>query len=463
MYPMKSREDLIAQQERLQSLHPQAEEMLMKLPGVVGVGIGLKETGSGLTDEAAFRVYVERKKAPADVPADQLIPGEILGVKTDVIELDKTELHADEAEYRPVKGGIQTGNGSGALGTVGCVAKRTADNATVILSNHHVMFALGKGVGDKMGQPDLSESCCCTCGEIGTIAAGSVGGLVDCAIATVKSGIGTIQEINTIGAIAGTTAAIFGETVRKVGRTTGLTTGTVTDINAPASSTEGNNFTNQIRISPIAGVPKFSDHGDSGSVIVNASNQVVGLLWGGATGNTLANNIANVLTAMGITIPAAGGGADPHDLIAAGPTPEQLLSHNQLLLRRLRRTLSQTEPGTVALNLILEFRFEVMHLIQQQRAVGVVWQRKQGPAFVAALFRSLKEPAYRIPREIEGVTVQALLMSMATVLDEHGSQPLRAAIRQHTLSILNATSSHDTIEMMLAELAGTTALAEDGQ
>jgi hypothetical protein len=449
-----TRDELIARQERLQQLRPQAEEILLKIPGVIGVGIGLKETNNEITSEGAFRVYVDRKKAPTELPTDQLIPDEVLGVKTDVIEMDATDPVADESEYRPLKGGIQIGNGTGALGTLGCLARRTSDGATVALSNHHVMFALGKGVGDKIGQPNLSESCCCTCGEVGTIAAGAiptggVAGRVDGAIATLKSGIGSVQEINQIGVIAGTAQAIFGETVRKVGRTTGLTTGTVTAVSDPASSTSGPTYVNQVRVAPIAGVPKFSDSGDSGSVIVNASNQIVALLWGGNTGPSVANNIADVLAAFGITIPA---GVAPADFIADTSSPIEPPTEREILLRRVERTLRQTEQGHAVLNVVQEFRFEVMQLIQQRRAVGVIWQRRQGPAFLAALFRSLKEPNYRIPRQIEGVSIQSLLMNMATVLEEYGSPRLGAAIEQHALDILEAVEKQDTVQGMLSQL-----------
>jgi hypothetical protein len=267
----------------------------------------------------------------------------------------------------------------------------------------------------------------------------------------VNTSIGTVQEINQIGVIAGTAAAIIGETVRKVGRTTGLTTGTVTDINSPANSTAGSSFTHQVRITPVAGVDKFSNNGDSGSVIVNATNQVVALLWGGNTGPSVANNIGDVLTAMGITIPA---GVADIDFVRDTASPVPLPTEREMLLRRVQRTLRQTERGQVVLNVVLEFRFEVMQLLQKQRAVGVTWQRHQGPTFLAALFRSLKEPAYQIPRQIEGVSVQRLLMSMAATLEEHGSARLRAAISRHALAILEAADQHNTVHAILQHLTG---------
>lgn len=451
-----TREEIIARTEQIKQLHKKAEKILLKLPGVVGVGIGVKEVNNELTEELSFRVYVERKKATADLPPAQRVPKEVLGVKTDVIEMDVTEQIVDGSEYRPVKGGIQIGNGTGSLGTLGCVAKRTADGVMVALSNHHVMFAGGKGVGDKIGQPDFSESCCCSCGEVGTIAAGAipaggVAGLVDGAIATVKAGITNIQEINQIGIITGTTEAVPLETVRKVGRTTGLTTGIVVEINSPATSSAGPTFTHQVRIRPADGVPKFSDNGDSGSVIVNANNKVVALLWGGNTGPSLANNIADVLAAFGITIPAGVANVGlVRDTVAAVALP----SDREILLKRLERTLRRTAQGRAVLNVGLEFRFEVMRLIQNERAVGATWQRRQGPAFLAALFRSLKEPTYRIPPTIAGASVRGLLLGMAAVLEEHGSPRLRGAIASHAGAVLAAAEQHDTVADMLAQLAG---------
>ncbi len=458
-----TREERIAQTNLLLSLHRQAEDILLAIPGVLSVDIGLKEKDGQVTEEITFRVNVDRKKSPNELAPADLIPKEILGVKTDVVEPEATELLEDTSEYRPIKGGIQIGNGSGAVGTLGCMALRTVDNVPVILSNHHVMFASGKGVGDKIGQPDYCESCCCSCGEIGTIAAGVVPangaqGQVDAAIATVKAGIAHIAEINQIGPIAGTTPALPGETVRKMGRTTGLTTGTVLSINAESRDIRNGSstytMTGQVRVVPAAGVAKFADRGDSGSVIVNQSNQVVALLWGAntETGTGTGTHIAQVMTALGITIPASGG-VGPANLFISAIAPVEAPSDTAVLVRRLERTLRQSEPGLAMLNVIQEFRSEVMNLINHNRAVGVTWQRRQGPAYVAALFRSLKEPSYHIPHEIEGITARGLLMGMAAILDEHGSPRLRAAIDQHALTILEAADGHDTIEEILFQLS----------
>ncbi len=53
---------------------------------VVGVGIGPKLKGGKLTKQRSIRFYVERKLAAPSILQEFLIPREIRGVPTDVIE-----------------------------------------------------------------------------------------------------------------------------------------------------------------------------------------------------------------------------------------------------------------------------------------------------------------------------------------------------------------------------------------
>lgn len=69
--------------ERIQRVKEEAEQELLKIPGVTGVDVGNKYVNGEKTDTIAIRVYVERKR---DVPPDSAIPKEIQGIPTDVIE-----------------------------------------------------------------------------------------------------------------------------------------------------------------------------------------------------------------------------------------------------------------------------------------------------------------------------------------------------------------------------------------
>jgi hypothetical protein len=103
-----------------------------------------------------------------------------------------------------------------------------------------------------------------------------------------------------------------GETVYKIGRTTGPTKGRVTAFdldNVVVNYDVGNlRFDGQIEIEG-SGTTSFSDGGDSGSLIVNSRFEAVALLFAGSdtggrngAGLTFANPIHRVLDELGVTL-----------------------------------------------------------------------------------------------------------------------------------------------------------------
>jgi len=108
--------------------------------------------------------------------------------------------------------------------------------------------------------------------------------------------------------VRGTAAAALGMAVRKRGRTTLLTYGSVDGVSASVNIDYGDGIgtrtlTNQVSIvADTTHNPLFSDHGDSGSVVVNDAGFVVALLFAGSGTSTLANPIAAVLTELNISV-----------------------------------------------------------------------------------------------------------------------------------------------------------------
>ena len=68
-----------------------AREELIQLPGVLGVGYGIKEKDGKSTGEAAIVVFVKEKKSLPALDPKERIPETFLGVKTDVVELGRRE------------------------------------------------------------------------------------------------------------------------------------------------------------------------------------------------------------------------------------------------------------------------------------------------------------------------------------------------------------------------------------
>ena len=320
------------------------EADILKRPGVTGVDVGFKYVDGQRTNEIAVRVHVARKR---DVPAAQQIPPTIAGVRTDVIQrvfvlhqqapipgnrkpVEAVEILADTNHYPTLRGGASIGpcrsvGGFVFAGTLGAIVTDNTNGAHMLLSNFHVMCVdNGWHVGDQMCQPSRVDTGACPADVVGTLQRAVLDASVDAAICSV-SGRPIACEIIDIGAVAGTAAATLNAPIRKRGRTTALTHGFVDSVSLSVNVDYGDGIgmrtlTGQIGIRPdTAQNPKFGDHGDSGSVVVNDTQQVVGLYFAGSDdGFGTANPIAAVLSALNITM--CTGLATLPILDAPGPT-----------------------------------------------------------------------------------------------------------------------------------------------
>jgi hypothetical protein len=146
--------------EKVRTVKTSVQGKLLLLPGVHAVGIGEKVTAGARSGETSVRVYVVKKKALSELPAEGVIPPEIQGVKTDVIESEVFRFASeDNKQYRPVVGGCEMtvggftpnvimgnpsasvqGGGLGGTGTIGCFAKTGTANPKVVgLTCWHVV------------------------------------------------------------------------------------------------------------------------------------------------------------------------------------------------------------------------------------------------------------------------------------------------------------------------------------
>jgi hypothetical protein len=313
---MPSVDEIIAIKERV-------EAQFLSAPGVTGVDVGYKEVGGQRTGQIAIRVHVAAKTDA--IPDDQRVPGEIEGVVTDVLErryelqvltqqLVEVAPQADTTHYATLQGGISMGpsrviNGSIFAGTLGAIVIDNATNQHAALTNFHVACVDNTfTIGDRMVQPSRIDTGVVPTDEFGSLARETLSGDVDGAVISIDSGRSSQCQIADIGLVRGTTAATLGMAVRKRGRTTLLTYGTVDGLSLSVNINYGDGIgvrtlTNQVSIAAdTTHNPLFSDHGDSGSVIVDDSGFVVGLLFAGAGTSTVANPIAAVLSELNISM-----------------------------------------------------------------------------------------------------------------------------------------------------------------
>jgi len=285
----------IAAQERF-------TEQLMKLNGVVGTGTGVDVNGNPVV-----KVFTSR-------PDVKGIPATLDGIPVVIEETGEFTAFGLTEYYRPVPIGVSVGNNlECAAGTIGCVIYINGEK--YILSNNHVLARENLAViGEDIVQPGRYDINCAD-----HLATDKVGDLsdfeplkfdgtnnyIDAAIAeysTTDVTCATLPEFYQFPSSAVATAAV-GQAIKKVGRTTEFTTGTVSAINVTISVgyTRGTaRFVGQIMTTR-----KFCKAGDSGSLVVlnDGTDRPVGLLFGGTkTGQAILNPIGSVLTRFGASI-----------------------------------------------------------------------------------------------------------------------------------------------------------------
>src|SRR5437763_1851492 len=77
---------LMVTEDEALAIKTRVAPQLLVLPGVTAVGLGSKETGGRPTGELALKVFVTVKRPAGQVAAAELIPAEIDGLRTDVIQ-----------------------------------------------------------------------------------------------------------------------------------------------------------------------------------------------------------------------------------------------------------------------------------------------------------------------------------------------------------------------------------------
>ncbi len=436
------------------------EEQLRAIPGVVHVSVGLKEKNGKLSDQLCIRVYVKEKKSSQEVPVAEKIPPQVNGIPTDVHTVRQFSFATDSTLYRPIHGGIQISNrivdltedGSNtqlSRGTLGCCAIDNTDHAPVLLSNWHVLYANSGRDGDKVFQPaptsianvDLADVPLRpedNTNKIGVLRRSAITDKVDGAIAAIDvsscchcCGIHYSSELTGLSVagrpprntIVGDEPPVSGMAVFKVGQATLRTEGVVTDDNYPQFSITKSGttytFTGQIAIQNVDQTKPFGVHGDSGSVVINLNNKIVGLFFSAATSLTvggttqpflgLANHISDVLTALNISIPYS---------------PDVVVNSGETLMDR---------PGAITVPALPEAYRVLRDRLQSHETTAALFaigdrHRSHGPALLATVMGAVRDGHYRLPPTIKGVPPHDILERIGAVVSQHCSPELKKAL-----------------------------------
>ncbi|WP_158846923.1 hypothetical protein [Saccharothrix deserti] len=309
------------------------EDDFLSRPGVVGVDLGEKTVGGRVTGELAIVVYV-RRKGPS---AQFAIPPDVLGVPTDVVQdsfsphhtITSSEGVSGAERHELLLGGIGIGPARAirfvppdvpevddyvVAGTLGALVTPRRRQLTMALTSFHVACVDDAwAVGDPMVHPSRIDGGHPVHDRIGALARAALSSRVDAA-AIMLTTPHVRPEVVELGAIAGRADARIGQRVRKRGRTTAVTEGVVASTDAAITLDFGvgigvRTLHDQIRIE----TSRFADHGDSGAVLLDDTNHVVGLYCGGSPDRGFANPIGPVLDQLDVDLltPGARGTRTP--------------------------------------------------------------------------------------------------------------------------------------------------------
>jgi hypothetical protein len=277
----------------------------MSIENVVGTGTALGPDGTPV-----IMVYTSGPLTSAGKIAPVIDGIPVLVEETGPITAYATGL---VGRYRPVPIGVSIGNIlECASGTLGCVVYK--GSTPYVLSNNHVMARESyAAIGEDINQPGRYDTRCALyvadkiadLSDFETIKFDGSDNYIDAAIAQFSITDFTCATpagyYGTPGATTVTPALNLA--VKKVGRTTVLTTGTITAVNVTVNVgyTHGTaKFVGQFMTTS-----KFTKSGDSGSLVVtnDANDNPVGLLFAGTnTGQAVCNPIGAVLSRFGATI-----------------------------------------------------------------------------------------------------------------------------------------------------------------
>jgi hypothetical protein len=247
------------------------------------VGVGLKETGGEFTDQIALFVYVQEKKPASEVREAELVPRQFNGYVTDVVRA-RPILIDDTNRYNPLRGGIQISREHTAadgifappVGTMGAIVRSRETGAPQLLTCAHVVSQSDLNVYQPVQLFTSLDT-----NKVGTVFAtrNEFSPLfLDCAVIDLNDSRDVELSVQDIGAVQGVSTQLpaLGELVTKRGLRTLLTRGFVVRL-IPSLFVPA---VNQIEISgDVPLVTLFAGKGDSGSVVLNESNEVIGLLF----------------------------------------------------------------------------------------------------------------------------------------------------------------------------------------
>jgi hypothetical protein len=312
-------------------------------------------------------------------------------------------------------------------GTLGALVEDVGGNQYILSNNHVLARTNAAAIGEDIIQPgliDQSPTCFKDTSDAvadlfafipilfktkGTMPSNSV----DAAIAQIRAGkvdpTGFIMDIGTLS--SDTVAPSLGMAVKKSGRTTGLTHGNITAVNATIDVSFGSGKTARFADQIVVGSGNFIAGGDSGSLMVEdevTNPRAIGLLFAGSSNTAIANPIDEVLEVFGVSMVGSGPSASIMGKILAWA--KTILSIAEIQAANAQLPPQASQAAVDAVKRVKERHEAKLLAIPGVIGVGVgVSEKTSRQAAIEVYVKEAGELMHRaLPKSLEGVEVKII-------------------------------------------------------
>ena len=312
-------------------------------------------------------------------------------------------------------------------GTLGALVEDVGGNQYILSNNHVLARTNAAAIGEDIIQPgliDQSPTCFKDTSDAvadlfafipilfktkGTMPSNSV----DAAIAQIRAGkvdpTGFIMDIGTLS--SDTVAPSLGMAVKKSGRTTGLTHGNITAVNATIDVSFGSGKTARFADQIVVGSGNFIAGGDSGSLMVEdevTNPRAIGLLFAGSSNTAIANPIDEVLKVFGVSMVGSGPSASIMGKILAWA--KTILSIAEIQAANAQLPPQASQAAVDAVKRVKERHEAKLLAIPGVIGVGVgVSEKTSRQAAIEVYVKEAGELMHRaLPKSLEGVEVKII-------------------------------------------------------
>jgi len=111
--------------------------------------------------------------------------------------------------------------------------------------------------------------------------------------------------------------------------------------------------------------------------------------------------------------------------------------------------LKVSPAGREVLKIIRAHSDEVMYLVNKNRPTMVCWQRNHGPKFIRSVVDSGFEEDIEFAKNIDGISIETLLLNMAEVLQDNGTPALKMTIGKFAALVLGMARETNSLREVI--------------